>query len=371
MATLYITGACLYAARIPERFFPGKCDIWVSGSASSSFCPVCPSHTFDRSLRLPSSTRTSCSTSWWSRERSCTSTESPTSRNSASRREGAALRTALSNAPHIHPDSIWHTWRGTNHRNTHILPSRLMTKVACLVCVTPRTFSMGCYYVDGPGFLFSAPSVAPSSSAHLWNHFWDVRFILFWDFTGGVSARLNCSTAISHFCFEFWWLGFLNAVFTLIAFRWGKYRKRRAEVLSFFTSWKDGRSRIVKMLRNVEVWGKKIPRVNKISNVWVLDLYEKMMTERINDDLVNKWKVRSELEQYKTALRVCGGDVSRWRRGGKRHKFWILLNTSPTSFIANEETTRFSVFYRSPAAKLMFLKRWVTGVHLIKVSYQR
>lgn len=32
MATLYITGACLYAARIPERFFPGKCDIWVSQS---------------------------------------------------------------------------------------------------------------------------------------------------------------------------------------------------------------------------------------------------------------------------------------------------------------------------------------------------
>ncbi|KAG7222191.1 hypothetical protein INR49_016589 [Caranx melampygus] len=28
MAMLYITGACLYAARIPERFFPGKCDIW-------------------------------------------------------------------------------------------------------------------------------------------------------------------------------------------------------------------------------------------------------------------------------------------------------------------------------------------------------
>lgn len=32
MATLYITGAGLYAARIPERFFPGKCDIWVSGT---------------------------------------------------------------------------------------------------------------------------------------------------------------------------------------------------------------------------------------------------------------------------------------------------------------------------------------------------
>uniref|UniRef100_A0A8D2KHG4 Adiponectin receptor 2 n=1 Tax=Urocitellus parryii TaxID=9999 RepID=A0A8D2KHG4_UROPR len=28
MASLYITGAALYAARIPERFFPGKCDIW-------------------------------------------------------------------------------------------------------------------------------------------------------------------------------------------------------------------------------------------------------------------------------------------------------------------------------------------------------
>lgn len=36
MATLYITGACLYAARIPERFFPGKCDIWVSGTRHGS-----------------------------------------------------------------------------------------------------------------------------------------------------------------------------------------------------------------------------------------------------------------------------------------------------------------------------------------------
>ena len=36
MATLYITGACLYAARIPERFFPGKCDIWVSDEPFSS-----------------------------------------------------------------------------------------------------------------------------------------------------------------------------------------------------------------------------------------------------------------------------------------------------------------------------------------------
>ncbi|GCC43856.1 hypothetical protein chiPu_0027813, partial [Chiloscyllium punctatum] len=28
MAILYILGVTLYAARIPERFFPGKCDIW-------------------------------------------------------------------------------------------------------------------------------------------------------------------------------------------------------------------------------------------------------------------------------------------------------------------------------------------------------
>lgn len=30
MGILYITGALLYAMRIPERFFPGKVDIWVS-----------------------------------------------------------------------------------------------------------------------------------------------------------------------------------------------------------------------------------------------------------------------------------------------------------------------------------------------------
>ncbi|TRY70895.1 hypothetical protein TCAL_04458 [Tigriopus californicus] len=28
MGALYLTGAVLYAARIPERFYPGKCDIW-------------------------------------------------------------------------------------------------------------------------------------------------------------------------------------------------------------------------------------------------------------------------------------------------------------------------------------------------------
>ena len=29
MGFLYITGALFYAFRIPERFFPGKVDIWV------------------------------------------------------------------------------------------------------------------------------------------------------------------------------------------------------------------------------------------------------------------------------------------------------------------------------------------------------
>lgn len=32
MGAMYITGAGLYAARIPERYFPGKCDIWVRHS---------------------------------------------------------------------------------------------------------------------------------------------------------------------------------------------------------------------------------------------------------------------------------------------------------------------------------------------------
>jgi adiponectin receptor len=30
MGSLYILGAIVYAWRIPERWFPGKCDIWVS-----------------------------------------------------------------------------------------------------------------------------------------------------------------------------------------------------------------------------------------------------------------------------------------------------------------------------------------------------
>ena len=34
MGVLYITGAILYATRIPERFFPGKCNIVVSVTAN-------------------------------------------------------------------------------------------------------------------------------------------------------------------------------------------------------------------------------------------------------------------------------------------------------------------------------------------------
>lgn len=30
MGCLYILGAMFYTLRVPERFFPGKCDIWVS-----------------------------------------------------------------------------------------------------------------------------------------------------------------------------------------------------------------------------------------------------------------------------------------------------------------------------------------------------
>jgi hypothetical protein len=32
MGCLYILGALFYALRVPERFFPGKFDIWVSSS---------------------------------------------------------------------------------------------------------------------------------------------------------------------------------------------------------------------------------------------------------------------------------------------------------------------------------------------------
>lgn len=33
MGCLYLAGAFLYAFRVPERYFPGKCDLWVSLSS--------------------------------------------------------------------------------------------------------------------------------------------------------------------------------------------------------------------------------------------------------------------------------------------------------------------------------------------------
>lgn len=41
MAVMYITGAGLYAARIPERFFPGKFDIWVSAGKEAVSTGCC------------------------------------------------------------------------------------------------------------------------------------------------------------------------------------------------------------------------------------------------------------------------------------------------------------------------------------------
>lgn len=37
MGALYVLGALLYAVRVPERFFPGKCDLWVSLRESVGF----------------------------------------------------------------------------------------------------------------------------------------------------------------------------------------------------------------------------------------------------------------------------------------------------------------------------------------------
>ena len=40
MASVYVSGAGLYAARIPERFFPGKFDIWASSHQLFHICGV-------------------------------------------------------------------------------------------------------------------------------------------------------------------------------------------------------------------------------------------------------------------------------------------------------------------------------------------
>ncbi|KAI1733086.1 hemolysin-III related domain-containing protein [Ditylenchus destructor] len=41
MAFLYLIGAFLYATRTPERFFPGKCDIWLHSHQIFHLCVVC------------------------------------------------------------------------------------------------------------------------------------------------------------------------------------------------------------------------------------------------------------------------------------------------------------------------------------------
>ena len=46
MGILYITGALLYAMRIPERFFPGKVDIWVSHAILNQLEKGCFGPTF-------------------------------------------------------------------------------------------------------------------------------------------------------------------------------------------------------------------------------------------------------------------------------------------------------------------------------------
>lgn len=40
MGVLYVVGALLYAVRVPERFFPGKCDLWVSEIMAFQFALV-------------------------------------------------------------------------------------------------------------------------------------------------------------------------------------------------------------------------------------------------------------------------------------------------------------------------------------------
>uniref|UniRef100_A0A0N5A401 Adiponectin receptor protein n=1 Tax=Parastrongyloides trichosuri TaxID=131310 RepID=A0A0N5A401_PARTI len=45
MALLYLFGATLYATRTPERFFPGKCDIWFQSHQLFHLCVVCAAFT--------------------------------------------------------------------------------------------------------------------------------------------------------------------------------------------------------------------------------------------------------------------------------------------------------------------------------------
>ncbi|CAG2111087.1 unnamed protein product [Medioppia subpectinata] len=41
MGALYITGGLLYASRIPERFFPGKCDYWFHSHQLFHILVIC------------------------------------------------------------------------------------------------------------------------------------------------------------------------------------------------------------------------------------------------------------------------------------------------------------------------------------------
>lgn len=43
MGALYIIGALMYAFRVPERFFPGKCNFWVCNKTDSYFNDLCSS----------------------------------------------------------------------------------------------------------------------------------------------------------------------------------------------------------------------------------------------------------------------------------------------------------------------------------------
>ena len=38
MGLMYVTGAAIYASRVPERWFPGVFDIWVSSFEENIAC---------------------------------------------------------------------------------------------------------------------------------------------------------------------------------------------------------------------------------------------------------------------------------------------------------------------------------------------
>ena len=71
MGALYITGGLLYASRIPERFFPGKCDYWVNTCLEERVKKGC----FWLLLNF-SSIPINCFIFWWSVRQWFTITES-------------------------------------------------------------------------------------------------------------------------------------------------------------------------------------------------------------------------------------------------------------------------------------------------------